>query len=511
MSFVCLPDTCPDEPDPLLSTDDSFETDASLSDESAFSNSDSDSSVATQLNREDASSNENVLNILSCFQKHKLTASACRDILNTMSSVSASDSYRTLLNYDHLLSHVPTTSYKEIHYCSACGCIFPEDRSVYRCLTEQCPGLRYIGGHSLQDGTKQPGKYFILADIETLLKNLLISPGILEDINRQKDDQDEVLTDICSGQLYKEKQSIMHPENLNLTVTLNTDGVNLYSSSKIELWPVFLVINELSPSLRFARENILLSVLWQGKGKPPFKTILQSLSDEINNLSVNGMQMQLNDDEITVTLSLLCVTVDLPAKAGVLNMTYYNGANACISCDEPGVTVKQGRGHSKSYPYRQKQLQFEMRTHESVIENMALASEQTRVKGFKGVSGLSLFNAFDMVSGTVPDYMHGVLLGITKTLMCKWFSASEAGQGYFVGKQLKEISDRMKNIKPFIRLKGCQETLKNTLTILKLQSCSLFCFITLCHVLWIFCQKSIWSILLIFLRLFTFYSVTRYH
>lgn len=35
----------------------------------------------------------------------------------------------------------------------------------------------------------------------------------------------------------------------------------------------FLAINELSPSLRFASENILLIGLWQGKGKPPFKTL----------------------------------------------------------------------------------------------------------------------------------------------------------------------------------------------------------------------------------------------
>ena len=43
-----------------------------------------------------------------------------------------------------------------------------------------------------------------------------------------------------------------------LTALLNTDGVNLYSSSKVELWPIFLAINELSPKARFSRDNLLL-------------------------------------------------------------------------------------------------------------------------------------------------------------------------------------------------------------------------------------------------------------
>lgn len=54
--------------------------------------------------------------ILSCFQRHKLTASACKDILKTVKSVSASDC-QNLFDYEHLLLFVPTTSNREIHYC----------------------------------------------------------------------------------------------------------------------------------------------------------------------------------------------------------------------------------------------------------------------------------------------------------------------------------------------------------------------------------------------------------
>ncbi|XP_021372025.1 uncharacterized protein LOC110462399 [Mizuhopecten yessoensis] len=73
---------------------------------------------------------------------------------------------------------------------------------------------------------------------------------------------------------------------------------------------------------------------------------------------------------------------------------------------------------------------------------------KNRSMGFKGMSGLAHLQSFDLVSGTVPDYMHGVLLGLTKTLMNKWFSSSESKKNYFIGNHLKEISGRMKNIKP---------------------------------------------------------------
>ena len=145
----------------------------------------------------------------------------------------------------------------------------------------------------------------------------------------------------------------MHCTN-NITAIFNTDGVNLYSSSKIELWPIFLAINELCPGTRFARENMLLVGLWQGKGKPPYNLYMQTFSEEMNMLFHNGVAISVLDKMITVKLAVICGTVDLPAKAGILNMTQYNGSYACITCEESGVVVKQGKGHSRCYPYRKK-------------------------------------------------------------------------------------------------------------------------------------------------------------
>ena len=41
---------------------------------------------------------------------------------------------------------------------------------------------------------------------------------------------------------------------MKITLLFNTDGIPLYKSSKVNIWPVFLAINELPPEERFAKK-----------------------------------------------------------------------------------------------------------------------------------------------------------------------------------------------------------------------------------------------------------------
>lgn len=234
----------------------------------------------------------------------------------------------------------------------------------------------------------------------------------------------------------------------NVTAIFNTDGVNLYSSSKVELWPIFLAVNELSPSKRFARENILLVGIWQGKGKPPFKALFKNFCAEMNPLYEDGININITGELLNVKLAVVCGIFDLPAKAEVLNMSYFNGAYSCVKCEDPGMTVKQGKGTARSFPCRLQGDRYPYRSHETVLNNMETGNEKNRSKGFKGMSGLVDLKGYDLVLSTVPDYMHGILLGVTKTLLSKWFSPSHSNKDFFIGKHIKNISERMKNIKP---------------------------------------------------------------
>ena len=74
---------------------------------------------------------------------------------------------------------------------------------------------------------------------------------------------------------------------------------------------------------------------------------------------------------------------------------------------------------------------------------MNSATKQNRRNGFCGKSGIENLEVIDLSKGILPDYMHGVLLGATKTVMYKWFSPTNSKKDFFVGKELKSISKRL--------------------------------------------------------------------
>lgn len=451
--------------------------DSDTSWESEFDNSISDSSScdnylqsenSTETSKEISQGENHALKILSCFQKHNLTASACKDILDMIKHlIPNSDG---LFDMESIYSSAGVPQMKEVHYCEVCGNTFIENPDEFKCSSRNCDGLRYKGSEAKQlSPNRQPRKSFVIADIQSQLTTLLQTPGIFEDINKCKSQintrkTESIITDITDGSEYRNllnsEGGFLSSNPYNLTAILNTDGINLYSSSKVELWPFFIAINELSPPLRFSRDNLLLAAIWQGKGKPPFEKMLKHLGKEFELLYNEGVKVSIQHDVITVKMAVVCGVFDLPAKASILNMTYFNGKESCITCEDPGQVVKQGKGHSRCYPYRELGQEFKARSHDEVVECMRTGTEKKRVKGFKGTSGLLAIPSYDVVKGTVPDYMHCVLLGITNTLLSKWFSPCYSGQPFFIGKHIETVSKRLLNIKPALSVERLPRNLE---------------------------------------------------
>ena len=61
------------------------------------------------------------------------------------------------------------------------------------------------------------------------------------------------LRDIYDGEVYQKHMSpngFLH-NSMNISFTMNTDGAAVFKSSSASLWPVYLIINELPPQLRY--------------------------------------------------------------------------------------------------------------------------------------------------------------------------------------------------------------------------------------------------------------------
>ena len=63
-----------------------------------------------------------------------------------------------------------------------------------------------------------------------------------------------ILVTLVSLEEWSTKQELLPGEFLsscsNISFCLKTDGVSLFKSSKVELWPIWLEINELPPKIR---------------------------------------------------------------------------------------------------------------------------------------------------------------------------------------------------------------------------------------------------------------------
>lgn len=83
-----------------------------------------------------------------------------------------------------------------------------------------------------------------------------------DDLNSQPSLNNE-LTDIKDGTLYKSILSSEDGESVKknkaFTLTINTDGISICKKSKLTIWPVYLVINELPIQKRFSIDNVIIA------------------------------------------------------------------------------------------------------------------------------------------------------------------------------------------------------------------------------------------------------------
>ena len=118
------------------------------------------------------------LSILSCLMRHNVTASGCREILQSVkATLLQSSEMIKFLDYDALKKlGACSSNNKEIHYCYACSKMFPEDPDEYICKV--CKTLRYKGDLSFQCRKKRMLRAsFVIADVGKQLEKLLLSPG----------------------------------------------------------------------------------------------------------------------------------------------------------------------------------------------------------------------------------------------------------------------------------------------------------------------------------------------
>ena len=221
----------------------------------------------------------------------------------------------------------------------------------------------------------------------------------------------------------------------NISFTINTDGVNKYSSSKAgHLWPVYIMINELPKEHRFKKKFIIPAYIYCDKHDPNMLTYLNPLVEKLNVLNATGIHVPDSaDGDINVRCMLFEATADL------MNMKRFNGKCACHLCKSEGSGYGTNNIH-RYWPYKQSP---EKRTHEDQVQYASKATIKQAVMGVKGHS-----YPFDLVRSFAIDWMHCVCLGVVRYIMQKQMSDGNQENVFYIGAKKASMSRKLLLIKP---------------------------------------------------------------
>jgi hypothetical protein len=202
-----------------------------------------------------------------------------------------------------------------------------------------------------------------------------------------------------------------YPDNA-IGLLMNIDGGQLTRDSSVSMWPILLTVSNLPPPMRCKLKNVVLAGIWRGRGKPDWVAYLQHFIPQLSQM----ITVHTGNGTTHLQIKLQFLIADMPAKASLLNMKQFNGKYGCTLCYHKGVHWN----HRHIYPSKE----FTLRTNHQYRRHVEQVEQRGKpVKGIKGPSSLSSILAIP--SDVVFDYMHQVLLGVTRSMVFTWIASKK--------------------------------------------------------------------------------------
>lgn len=180
-----------------------------------------------------------------------------------------------------------------------------------------------------------------------------------------------------------------------LKVAINIDGIPLNKSTGDSFWPISCQIRNVDE----LSNDIFAIAIYHGVTKPPSNELLFDFVEESKKLCVSGIQIGVSRLKFNIEM-IIC---DSPAKAYVMSIKGHNGYNACSKCWIEGEYFHNVMCYG--------QTNFRKRTDAEFRNKM---QQDHHV----GISLIEELPDFDLVGNVPLDYMHVVLLGVSKRLLC---------------------------------------------------------------------------------------------
>lgn len=348
--------------------------------------------------------------------------------------------YTSFHCFKKLMPTLPEVEVVRQYYCPNITCkrpvIFAPEGDNVVCECDRECNLRTLDRNQ---------NYFLTLPLKDQLVTLLQEEKVATHLRWH----DRSESDIVNAEFYKIciERGIVR-EGCDVTLQLNTDGVQVFTSSKHQMWPIQVSINELPFKIR--KDCIILCGLWFG-GKPNMNTFMMPLIDELRDLHENGFVLP-GDLPKIVRVHTLLSSVDSMARPGLQGLKTFRGHCGCSFCLHPGEEHEVGNGSTRLYrgdkqaPRTLAQHRRDTRTYMERPRN-----RNYDVNGINAPAALLTLPVFNVAESFVPDYLHAVLLGVVKTMFCQFWTKScgPVQKPYYLSAaKLAQINEVFLNIKP---------------------------------------------------------------
>ncbi|CAF3898928.1 unnamed protein product [Rotaria sp. Silwood2] len=298
-----------------------------------------------------------------------------------------------------------------------------------------CPSCHKISSNSTHctSSTTCISKYKFITN-PTINHILHIEPQIRAVLERtdliiKPRNNESIITDIVDSPFYRKLLCI--EQNSFITLLMNSDGAVVKSISR-SIWITTFVINELSPSIRFNRENLIIGMISIGSSKPhkeEMQIFLNDLVKELVYLENNGLRYcPINSPshiDKTVRVYLIAASCDMPARSLLINHTEATGYFGCVHCENINV----GEGHTRVFVYDNSN-DVELRSNDSYDEAIRLLEQSlgrrrrgsvnsinNGLDGLRGPCALRSLKHFDVYQSFTSDTLHTLYEGVTSRML----------------------------------------------------------------------------------------------
>lgn len=183
------------------------------------------------------------------------------------------------------------------------------------------------------------------------------------------------------------------PSTNTLYLQLNIDGLPLFKSSSLCVWPILGLLKDVS-------NKVFPIALFCGQGKPPLNDYVKDFVKEYLQLAQTGIIF--GGQKFTLALhSLVC---DAPARAFLKCIKGHAGYNGCERCEQEGSYVAGRMTFPEADARERSRDRFNDMTDES---------HHHRESPLAALS-------FDMVKQVPLDYMHLCCLGVMRLMVRLW-------------------------------------------------------------------------------------------